>query len=172
MALTILKVENNADEISHIESTDFSSQQKIHIEKILEPGFYIILPRTTGCCCFGSDYTKEKQSNPKIDLFDMEKKTLSPMFMDTLKDTFRKLDIGMNKCLKFKEFQIFWKTIFEQNITEDYFKNNVLLKHSNDTDSLSEKGFISFLKEMLFNKGDVRIRFIIINFLELISYIK
>lgn len=155
LALTILKLENSAEEITHIESTDFLSQPSIQIEKQLEPGTYIILPRTTGCCCFGRDYTREANAESNTKLYDRETKTLTPIFVSVLKDVFRKLDMGMNKGLKFPEFRAFWKTVLDEDLKEEYFKNDLLLKYSYGSEMLTEKGFINFVKDNLIKRGEV-----------------
>jgi len=158
LSITILKLENSADEITHIESTDFLLQQSILMEKNLEAGTYIILPRTTGCSCFGKEYSKEKNPNSRINLYDKEKNKLTPVFINILKDIFNKLDMGMNKGLKFEEFKAFWKTILEEDMSEDQFKKNILNKYSSSSDLLTEKGFIQFFKEMLLTRGEVNSR--------------
>lgn len=157
LALTILKLENSAEEVTHIESTDFLSQQSIQIEKNLEPGVYLILPRTTGCCCFGRDYTRESANESKTtNLFDRKTNRLTPVFVAILKDVFRKLDHGMNKGLKFAEFRAFWKTVFDEELKEENFKNDLLAKYAySDADKLSETGFVSFVKDSLVKRGEV-----------------
>lgn len=156
LALTILKQENNADEITHIESTDFLSQSNIQIEKTLEPGVYIILPRTTGCCCFGRDYTRETLADSKLQLYDRQIGSLSAIFIGVLKDVFKKLDTGMNRGLRFSEFKTFWKTVLDEDLKEENFRNDILPKYGYGSDMLGEKGFISFVKDNLIKRGEVK----------------
>jgi hypothetical protein len=164
LALTILKLENNSDETTHIESTDFLSQSSIQIEKTLEPGTYLILPRTTGCCCFGRDYTREPSGDTKVQLLDRQKASFTPVFVGVLKDVFRKLDVGMNKGLKFAELKAFWKTVLDEDLKEENFKNDLLPKYANGSDLLGEKGFINFVKDNLIKRGEVIFYFLILLF--------
>ncbi len=156
LALTILKLENSAEEITHIESTDFLSLPRVQIEKNLEPGTYLIIPRTTGCCCFGRHYTQESVKEGKTLLINKETKTLTPVFIGVLKDVFRKLDMGMNKGLKFAEFRAFWKTVLDEDLKEEIFKKDILPKYSfMGSEMLSEKGFLNFVKDNLIKRGEV-----------------
>lgn len=163
LALTILKLENNSGEVSHIYSTPFVIQQYIQIEQTFVPGSYIILPRTTGCCCFRRDFPLSAFSEPTI-LYDHTQNKLTPIFISTLKDIFKKFDISQNKSLKYDEFKAFWKTVEDKEITEEKFKNTILYKYTRSSDSLSEKGFINFMQDMYISKDGGEVKLINNNF--------
>lgn len=97
--------------MTHMESTDFLIQQNIQIEKTLEPGTYLVIPKTTGCLCFGKDPMK---LNNKTEIFDKKNKCLTPIFKNMLKDVFKKFDLAQIKLLKYEDFKEFWISIFRR----------------------------------------------------------
>lgn len=152
ISLTILKQDNNANEITHIESLDFTIAPNIQIELSLPPGNYIILPRTTGCF-FGRPYDK-KQIN-QTPLYNHEEKKLTGIFVSTIKDIFKKFDLLLNRKLGYNEFKGFWECIKNTSISQNEFEKNILSNFSNYDKGVTEKGFISFFENSLLQEGEV-----------------
>ena len=89
----------------------------------LEPGSYIILPRTTGCTLRRSaDAVKEN-----IQLMDAHG-YFHELFESTIHDIFGKFDMLLNRELSFTEFRGFYECI-GKNLSEAEFKNEILEKY-------------------------------------------
>lgn len=153
ISLTILKQDTSANEITHVESLDFANSPNVQMELSFPPGSYIILPRSTGCC-FGRDTTNPP--NSKTPLYNKEEKKLTPIFVSTIKDIFKKFDMLLNRELKYNEFKGFWECVNNSTISVEDFKNNILLKYTRSSEGLSEKGFVNFLKDIYLSKGEVK----------------
>lgn len=154
ISLTILKQDMNANEITHVESLDFANSPNIQMELSFPPGNFIILPRTTGCY-FGRDISVG--NGTKTLLYNKEEKKLTPIFISTIKDIFKKFDMLLNRELKHNEFKGFWECVNNNTITLEEFKTNILQNYTRSSEGLSEKGFINFFKDIYLNKGEVKI---------------
>lgn len=82
LSIAILKKENETNEITLIESIDFTISPNVQIELNLPPGTYIILPRNTGCF-FGRPF--DKTNVTPIQFYNREEKKLNPIFVSTIK---------------------------------------------------------------------------------------
>ena len=69
------------------------------IECILEPGSYIVVPRTTGC----SIKRPNDAESENIRLFEEDGSTNS-LFDSTIIDIFKKFDLVISNTMDFKEF--------------------------------------------------------------------
>ena len=152
ISLTILKHDNNANEISHVETCDFVIAPNIQVDLTLQPGNYIILPRTTGCL-FGKPYDKVNQNiNP---IYNKSEDKFNQIFISTIKDIFKKFDMLLYRELKYNEFKGFWECVTGGTLSSDEFKHNILDRYNSSADGLTEKGFIGFFQDMYLNKGEV-----------------
>lgn len=154
ISLSILRQDSNANEISHIETLDFSISPNIQVELSLPPGTYIILPRTTGCF-FGRPNDKLLQV-VNTPLYNAEEKKLTPIFVNTIKDIFKKFDMLLNRELKLNEFRGFWECVNSSNISLDEF-NTFIKLYNEGLEGLSEQGFINFFEDFYLKKGEVTI---------------
>ena len=152
ISLTILKQDTSANEITHVESLDFANSPNVQMELSFPPGSYIILPRSTGCC-FGRDLSRP--SNSRTPLYNKDEKNLTPIFVSTIKDIFKKFDMLLNRELKHNEFKGFWECVNNSSISAEEFKSNILFHYTRASEGLSEKGFINFFKDIYLNKGEV-----------------
>jgi hypothetical protein len=82
------------------------------IECVLEPGSYIVVPRTTGCAVRRP--SEAEQEN--IQLID-EKGQVTTIFSSTLDDVFKKFDLIISNTIDFKEFKGLYD-IIGKKITE------------------------------------------------------
>jgi hypothetical protein len=152
ISLTILKQDSNANEISHIESLDFTIAPNIQLELSLPPGNYIILPRTTGCF-FGRP--SDKPGNTVTPLYNHDESKLNPIFVNTIKDIFKKFDMLLNRELKYNEFKGFWECTNNSSISMEEFKTGFLNKYTSSDEGLTEKGFINFFEDSYLKHGEV-----------------
>ncbi len=152
ISLTILKQDNQANEITHIESLDFTIAPNVQIELTLPPGNYIILPRTTGCF-FGRPFDrKEVHVTP---LYNHEERRLTEVFTSTIKDIFNKFDLLLTRKLSYNEFKGFWECIKNSSISQSEFEN-FLDKFASYEKGLTEKGFIQFFESAFLQEGEVK----------------
>ena len=156
ISLSVLKLElnsnNNKNEIIHIQTYDFSMSPNLQLEFNLPPGQYIIFPRTSGCLFGRSAINEMKAENKKNmnEIYNMETKAFSPIFINTVKDIFKKFDILLNKSLGFREFKQFLECVKTDlnNFDENEFKN-ILAQFQSYDGCITENGFIEFWKNNL-----------------------
>jgi hypothetical protein len=155
ISLSVLRHDTGNNEITHIETLDFTIAPNIQIELTLQPGNYIILPRTTGCF-FGRPYdSNSKPVNNDTPIYYDYEKRLNSVFISTLKDIFKKFDMLLNRELKYNEFRGFWECVTGSSISNDEFKAKILDKYNSSGTGITEKGFINFFEDMYLNKGEV-----------------
>lgn len=82
ISITVLKQDNNVNEITHIETLDLTITPNLQMELNLPAGNYIILPRTTGCF-FGRPF--EKNQLTKVELYNNSTNSLNSIFVTTIK---------------------------------------------------------------------------------------
>lgn len=83
LSLSIMRRDGETNEIILVESVDFSIAPNLQIELNLNPGSYIIIPRTTGCF-FGRPVDKPNIV-PVPFYINKEEKVLHPIFVSTIK---------------------------------------------------------------------------------------
>lgn len=152
IGLTILKQDVNTNEISHVESIDYSLASNIQLEVNLPPGNYIVYPRTTGCF-FGRPMNKPA-SGP-VWLYNKEERKMNPLLINTIKDIFKKFDMLLQRELRYNEFKGFWECITNSTLNRDEFVTRILSRYPSSSEGISEKGFISLFKDNLVSYGEV-----------------
>ena len=151
ISLSIIRQDTENNEITLIKTYDFSFSSSIQMEIKLPPGNYIIFPRTSGCI-FGR--INSKNNNLDIPLFDSNNNQLADIFINTIKDIFKKFDILLNRYLGYKEFKGFWECVQnDKTINEKYFNNNILNRYQCYSHGITEKGFIDFFKDIYISKN-------------------
>ncbi len=151
ISLTIVKQDNENKSISLIKTLDFTSSSCIQMDIKLEKGYYIIFPRTSGCF-FGK--TKLNSNNSQTILYDQKNNKLSDIFINVIKDIFKKFDLLLNRYLEYKEFKGFWECIQDdKTINEKYFNNNILNRYQSYLKGITEKGFIDFFKDVYLSRN-------------------
>ena len=125
------------------------NKREIQIEVDLEPGSYIILPRTTGC-----RLRRPIGANPEYTSLLLDKQ-LHPLFLSTIKDVFRKFDITLKAELGFHDFKNLMETCGE-NITQKDFESIKSL-HCSTQNGLTQEGLISYFKEIILKRGEEKI---------------
>lgn len=155
ISISILKQDINLNEITHVESLDFTIAPNAQVEITLPAGNYIVLPRTTGCF-FGRPF--ERMNDDTIsELFNVETQSPSPVFVATIKDIFKKFDMLLNRELRYSEFRGFWECITNSGISKEEFEESILSKYTSSNLGITEKGFINFFIDNYIHFGDVSI---------------
>ena len=147
ISLTILKHDLEKNELKYIITYDFSLNTNIQIELNLPAGNYIIYPRTTGC--FFNELLfniNNSNNNGNKVIYDLESKQFSKIFINTIKDIFKKYDIYLNNYLNYEEFNNFYKCIKNKSLSEKEYNINIVSKYQSYNKSITEKGFINFFK--------------------------
>lgn len=105
------------------------------IECVLEPGSYIVVPRTTGCA-IGRPLNTESEI---IKLLD-ENGIMTPIFKSTVSDIFKKFDLVISNTIDFKEFKGFYD-IIGKKITELEFNQQILGIYNSNEEGITLFGF-------------------------------
>lgn len=105
------------------------------IECVLEPGSYIVVPRTTGCAIRRPIDTLPEN----IHLLD-DNGQPNELFDSTISDIFRKFDLIISNTIDFKEFKGLYD-IIGKKINELEFKTNILSKFCSADEGLTIQGF-------------------------------
>lgn len=155
ISISILKQDLSSNEITHVESLDFTIAPNAQLEISLPAGNYIVLPRTTGCF-FGRPF--EKMNDETVcELYNAETNTPSPIFVSTIKDIFKKFDMLLNRELRYSEFRGFWECITNSGISKEEFEESIISKYTSSNLGITEKGFINFFIDNYLHFGDVKL---------------
>ena len=156
ISISVLKLElnnnSNKNEIIHIQTYDFSMSPNLQLEFNLPPGQYLIVPRTSGCL-FGRSLlnnlkTENKNNDNVVEIYNVETKIFSSIFINTIKDIFKKFDILLNKSLGFREFKQFLECVKvdTSSFDENMFKN-IAEEFQSYNGCITENGFVEFWKK-------------------------
>ena len=156
ISISVLKLElnnnSNKNEIIHIQTYDFSMSPNLQLEFNLPPGQYLIVPRTSGCL-FGRSLlnnlkTENKNNENGVEIYNVETKIFSSIFINTVKDIFKKFDILLNKSLGFREFKQFLECVKvdTSSFDENVFKN-ITEEFQSYNGCITENGFVEFWKK-------------------------
>ena len=136
IGLAVLKKDKDLLEL--IELRDLVNERDTEIDVILDPGSYIIIPRTTGCSL--KRLTDEKTENIKL---LKENEQIDKRFESTLRDIFRKFDMLLNHELTYVEFKAICECI-DKELSEEQFNTEVLSKYCSTEKGLNYRGFEDF----------------------------
>jgi hypothetical protein len=121
IGIAVLK-KNHDGELSLVALKDLIVDRQTELEVDLDPGSYIVVPRTTGCML-----REPIGSAPEnIRLIDYSGE-LSDLAELSIADIFRKFDMLLNRELTFPEFKNFYEQIGRQ-LTETDFRAKFLQK--------------------------------------------
>jgi len=111
--------------------------RQTEIDIVLEPGEYMILPRTSGCTLKKVPLTP---ADPVLKLLEGE--DLHPILELTIKDIFRRLDkVVVDNILEYPEFLNFYKRIGYQ-ISEEDFKAQIARPYGGESMLINRRGFL------------------------------
>jgi len=136
VGIAILK--KTGDSIDLVELRDLVNERECEMDVILDPGTYIILPRTTGC-------TLRKPLDTKPEEVKLLNKNgeINERLESTLRDIFRKFDMLLNRELTYTEFKGICECI-NRKLTEEEFKSEFLNKFCSTSKGLTYRGFRDF----------------------------
>lgn len=80
-----------------VDYTEFKFERQVDLEVELEPGNYIVLPRTSGCAM----RKPETLSDEPVSLIDKMTGSLTEDAVSTVTDIFRKFDMLLNRELSY-----------------------------------------------------------------------
>lgn len=96
-------IKRSSEGVQLLNYKDYIIGRNCEIEQILEPGSYIVVPRTTGC---GIKRPLEiDESNREGGWIKNEKGEYNDLFLSTIDDIFRKFDLVISNSIDFKEFK-------------------------------------------------------------------
>jgi hypothetical protein len=120
--VVILKRDLDGSTLAH--HKDYIISRDCEIECILEPGSYIVAPRSTGCAI-----KRPSSADPEnIRLLD-ERGNPTEMYISTLIDIFKKFDLVISNSIDFKEFKALFE-IIGKKITEIEYNTQIVPKYS------------------------------------------
>lgn len=135
--------------VTYVDSRDLSFDRQVELEIDLEPGSYIILPRTTGC-------TLRRPADARPENIKMLEKNgkLNELVESTIIDIFRKFDMLLNRELSYIEFKGFFECL-NKSISEKEFKSQILDRYTSSNRGITQRGFINFFKDAIVQNGEV-----------------
>ena len=127
---------------------DFTIDRQCELEIVLDPGSYIVLPKTSGCLL------KRPEDAPmeRVKLLTV-KGDLTDIADSTVQDIFRKFDMLLNRELSYTEFKGFYECI-NRSLTEAEYKQKVLKRYCSTENGLSLKGFKDFFIDNIKSLGE------------------
>lgn len=123
MGFALLR-KNEQEQTELVEFKDYAMDRDVEMEAILEPGTYILVPRTTGC-----NIGRPNMADTHIvDLLNTNGDGLSEVFECCVEEIFRRFDIVINESLDFNEFSQFLKAINHQDMipNSDAYQEEIL----------------------------------------------
>lgn len=113
VGISILK--RTSDGVTLVDLKDLVLERQNELDVVLDPGSYIILPRTTGCTLRRPIDAVDEH----VELMDKHG-AFHELFEITLSDIFRKFDMLLNRELSYSEFRGFFECI-GRNLSQDEF---------------------------------------------------
>ena len=129
---------------------DFILERQVELEVVLEPGEYVVLPRTTGCNLRKPDSSSRSDTTLPPSLLDSTGTDLDPIAELIIKDIFRRLDkLTIDNSLSYNEFKEFYKRLSLQPMSEETFNRDLLKSYK----EMNKRGFLNFWKDVI-KKGE------------------
>lgn len=148
IGITILRKTHDGSVSLH-EYKDLQFERQIELEIDLDPGSYIILPKTTGCTL----KRPLEAVSENIKMLDKGKR-LNELVLSTVVDIFRKYDMLLTRELSFVEFKGFFECL-NKTITQQDFEREILNNYPSTQRGLTLAGFIEFFKDSIITYGEV-----------------
>lgn len=128
---------------------DYQFERQNEIEVDLDPGSYIILPKTTGCTL----KRPIDAANEDIKMLDKNRR-LNEIVHSTIIDIFRKYDMLLTRELTYVEFKGFYECL-NKTITQQEFEGQILNHYPSTQRGLTLAGFLDFFKDAILTYGEV-----------------
>lgn len=148
VGLIILRKSNDGSVTLH-EVREMQFERQVDLEVDLDPGSYIVLPKTSGC-------TLRRPSdavNENIKMLDKNRR-LNELVHSTILDIFRKYDMLLTRELTYVEFKGFYECL-NKTVSQQEFETQILNSYSSTQRGLTLAGFIEFFKDAILTYGEV-----------------
>ena len=126
-----------------IDYKNFSRDRQVELEVELNPGRYIVIPRSTGALMSKPVSWNDKPATPLTD----KEGQLTKAFESVIEDIFRKFDLFIGRELSFEEFKAFYKCTGKPELTEFDFKLSFLDKYCSTSEGITVRGLKMFFLE-------------------------
>ncbi len=148
IGITILrKMNDGSASLQEIKELQFERQ--IELEVDLDPGFYIILPKSTGCTLKRPvDAVTEN-----IKMIDKNRR-INELVHSTIVDIFRKYDMLLTRELTYVEFKGFYECL-NKTISQQEFETQLLNNYASTQKGVTLAGFVEFFKDAILTYGEV-----------------
>ena len=133
-----------ADGTNLYEVQEFLNGRDVEFDTTLEPGQYVVLPRTNGITL------QKPQSQKGINPTGLlnESNQLSSLFEGTIEDIYYRFDTLITNSIDYQEFKDFYETANGgDSITEADFEAKVLASYCSKGKGLTLKGFKEYMRE-------------------------
>lgn len=127
---------------------EFIKGKDCEYDAYLEPGQYVVLPRTNGIAL-----KRPTGAIPENISLLNEKGELSDIFEGTLEDIYYRLDTMISNSIDYDEFKELYDTV-GQSITQQDFTTNIISKYCSTDKGLTLKGFKDFFRDQVKTLGD------------------
>jgi hypothetical protein len=145
----IVLLRRNVDgSVNFFDFCELKFERETQMEIMLDPGSYILLPKTTGCIMRRS--TDDKPPSLSIITKNGE---LTRLAECAISDIFRKFDMLLNRELSYIEFKGFLECI-NKSITEKEFQVEILQRYSSTTKGVTLRGFLDFWRDSILSTGE------------------
>lgn len=147
--VVVLKRERGDHPVERFYKSNENNKREVELEIDLEPGNYIILPRTTGCRLRRPIGACPEYTSLMLD------KQLHPLFLSTIRDIFRKYDITLQGELGYFDFKYMMETCTETVSQKEF--NTLKSVHCSTDNGLTQEGLVSYFKEIILKRGEEKI---------------
>ena len=127
---------------------DFVYGRDAEHEVFLDPGQYVILPRTNGIA-LKRPLSAEIEETKLLD----DKNELTDIFQGTLEDIYYRFDTMISNAIEFEEFKDMLETVGE-TITKEDFDSKILTKYTQKDNGITLKGFKDWWKDQIREKSE------------------
>ena len=148
-AFSVMELDNEGTKIHTVQ--DFVNARDCEVEIVLEPGQYVIIPRTTGIDL------KRNPADPSFPVSLMEKGLLSEVFEGSIEDIFYRFDTMISNSIDFAEFKDMFDTM-GMPLTKEEYDSDIAGKFCSTSRGVTLKGFKEFWKAKVAEIGEEKVR--------------
>ncbi|CAD8179009.1 unnamed protein product [Paramecium pentaurelia] len=141
IGLTLFKQTEKGLEL--IAQTITKQDRQVQLEYDLNPGVYVVVPRTSGLYLYG-------ENTNQINLLNNDG-SVHPLLYSTLNDIFRKFDMLLLRELSYIEFKGIYDCL-EKQLDPEYFKQ-MLTKYTSTEKGITFTGFVEFFIDQIKQLG-------------------
>jgi hypothetical protein len=155
MDVSLCVLKHNEDTLELIGYKNFSKDRQVELEVHLQPGKYLVVPRTTGALMTLKN--KDLASQPTTPLLNKDGQLSKPL-ESVVEDIFRKFDLFIGRELSYDEFLNFYAVTNYPPLTPQDFKSKFLDKYCSTKDGLTLRGLKHFFADTLSQGKDADVK--------------